>query len=360
MKGKMKAQVFYEAENMKLEEVDIPQISPVEVLVKVKYVGICGSDVSYYFGWSPVDTPNGKGPLILGHEFTGEVVEVGEVPKNLGLFKPGDRVVVNPVQNCNACYSCAEGNTHCCSNLSVNGVTKDGAFAEYTSALYTGLFKLPDDVSYSVGAFIEPLACAVNGMNKMELEPGQFVAIFGPGAIGLMMVQLAKSMGAGKVLLVGTRDYRLEVGRKMGADYLINIKDKNSQYYKSDVKAVVLELTDGKLADRAITPTGSNAGFEMAVDICGNCSIIIHFGLPDGDARISIPALEFHTMDKQIRSAWLSPGVWPQTLSMVNEGLVDVSSLVTHTVSLNETGNAINSLRNKINDPLKIQVKVDL
>ncbi|MBI9107386.1 MAG: alcohol dehydrogenase catalytic domain-containing protein [Spirochaetales bacterium] len=358
MKGKMKAQVFYDAENMKLEEVDIPQISDVEVLVKVKYVGICGSDVSYYFGMSPLDTANGKGPLILGHEFTGEVVEVGAVPKALGLFKPGDRVVVNPVQYCNACYACAEGNTHCCTNMSVNGVSKNGAFAEYAASLYTGLFKLPDDVSYSDGAFIEPLACAVNGMNKLEIEPGQFTVVFGPGAIGLMMVQMAKSMGAGKVLLVGTRDYRLEMGKKAGADYLINVFDKKSPYYKEDVRAAVAELTGGKLADRAICPTGSNEGFELAVEICGNCSIIVHFGLPDGDAKFCIPALKFHTMDKQIRSAWLAPGVWPQTLRMVKEGLVDVSSLVTHTVPLEDTGKAIESLKSKENNPMKVQVKI--
>ena len=359
MTGKMKAQVFYEANKMTLEEVDIPSISDVEVLVKVKYVGICGSDVSYYFGMSPLDTPDGKGPLILGHEFTGEVVEVGAVPKALGLFKPGDRVVVNPVQNCNACYACADGNTHCCTNMSVNGVSKDGAFAEYCASLYTGLFKLPDDVDYSAGAFIEPLACAVNGMNKLDIQPGQFVTVYGPGAIGMMMVQMAKSMGAGKVLLVGTRDYLLEAGRESGADYLINLKDKNSPYYKADVKAAVAELTDGKLSDRAICPTGSNAAFEQAVEVCGNCSIIVHFGLPDGDDKFCIPALSFHTMDKQIRSAWLAPGVWPQTLRMVNNGLVDLSKLVSHTVPLEDTEKAIKMLKSKTDDPIKIQVKLD-
>jgi len=359
MNGKMKAQVFYDKENMKLEEVEIPQIKDDEVLVKNKYVGICGSDISYYFGLSPLDTANGKGPLILGHEFTGEVVEVGAVPKSLGLFKPGDRVVVNPVQHCNACYACAEGNTHCCNNISVNGVSKNGAFAEYTASLYTGLFKLPDDVSYSDGAFIEPLACAVNGMNKLEIKPGQFTVVFGPGAIGLMMVQIAKSIGAGKVLLVGTRDFRLEMGKAAGADYVINIKESSSPYYEDDIKAAVEKLTDGKLADRAICPTGSNEGFETAVEICGNCSIIVHFGLPDGDAKFCIPALKFHTMDKQIRSAWLAPGVWPQTLRMVNEGLVDVSSLVTHTVPLEDTVKALEMLKSNDDNPMKIQVKID-
>ena len=359
MNGKMKAQVFYEKENMKLEEIDIPQISDVEVLVKNKYIGICGSDVSYYYGLSPLDTPSGKGPLILGHEFTGEVVEVGAVPKALGLFQPGDRVVVNPVQNCNACYACADGNTHCCTNMSVNGVSKDGAFAEYTASLYTGLFKLPDDVDYSQGAFIEPLACAVNGMNKLDIQPGQFVTIFGPGAIGQMMVQIAQAFGAGKVLLVGTRDYLLENGKKVGADHLINISDKNSPYYKADLKKAVSELTGGKLSDRAICPTGSNKAFEDAVEMCGNCSIIVHFGLPDGDDKFCIPALSFHTMDKQIRSAWLAPGVWPQTLRMLNEGLLDLKSLVSHTVPLEDTGKAIQLLKTKSDNPMKIQVKLD-
>ena len=102
MKGKMKAQVFYEAEKMKMEEIPIPEVTDIDVLVKVKNCGICGSDISYYYGLSPVGTADGKGPIVLGHEFTGEVVEVGKVPEMLGLFAPGDRVVVNPVQNCNA------------------------------------------------------------------------------------------------------------------------------------------------------------------------------------------------------------------------------------------------------------------
>ena len=98
-----------------------------DVLVKVKNCGICGSDISYYYGFSPT----GKMPIVLGHEFTGEVVEVGAIPKSMGLFKPGDRVVVNPVQHCNACYACASGHTNLCANLYVPGVNADGAMAEY-------------------------------------------------------------------------------------------------------------------------------------------------------------------------------------------------------------------------------------
>jgi L-iditol 2-dehydrogenase len=356
--AKMKAQVFYEKEKMSLEERPVPEISDIEVLVKVRQVGICGSDVSYYFGQSPVGTASGKGPIVLGHEFTGEVVKVGKVPASAHLFKEGDRVVVNPVQQCNACYACARGQTHMCNNLRVLGVSVDGGFADYCASGYTGLFKLPDNVSFEQGAFIEPLACAVNGMNKLDIEPGQFVTVFGPGPIGLMMVQMAKSMGAGKVALIGTRDFRLTPALKMGADYIFNTKEKGSKYYTADLKKALADVTDGRLAERSIVPTGSAAAFEQAIETTGNCAILVHFGLPDTGDVLKIPALSFHTMDKQIRSSWLAPMVWPQTIRMVSEGLVKLDALVSHTYPLAETAQAIRKLRDRVDEPLKVQIKI--
>ncbi|MFQ6067034.1 MAG: zinc-binding dehydrogenase [bacterium] len=352
----MKAQVFYEAEKMVLEEIAVPEVTETDVLVKVKNVGICGSDISYYYGLSPVDTPTGKGPLVLGHEFTGEIVRVGKVPAKLGLFAEGDRVVVNPVQHCNACYACAAGQTHLCENISVPGVSTNGGFAEYCVSKYTGLFKLPDDVSYAAGAFTEPLACVVYGMRKLDIEPGQFVAIFGPGPMGQMMVQMAKSIGAGKVALIGTRDYRLQIGKKFGADYLFNTRDKKSRYYVGSLKEAISKITNGKLAERAIVPTSSNEAFEEAIEITGKCSIIVHFGLPNQDDVIRIPALGFHTMDKEIRSSWLAPLSWPTAIRSIAEGLVDVEAMVTHTYPLEETEKAIVNLRNRTDNPMKVQV----
>ncbi|MGM0367503.1 MAG: zinc-dependent alcohol dehydrogenase [Actinomycetota bacterium] len=359
MTEKMKAQVFYEAEKMKLEEIPVPEISDVEVLVKVKNVGICGSDISYYYGLSPLDTPNGKGPLVLGHEFTGEVVKVGKVPESLGLFSQGDRVVVNPVQNCNACYYCAEGKTHLCENIKVPGVSTNGGFAEYCASHYTGLFKLPENVSYPAGAFTEPFACVVYAIKKAEIEPGQFVVIFGPGPMGQMMVQLAKSVGAGKIALIGTRDYRLEMGKKYGADFIYNIRDKNSKYYTDDLKSSISEVTDGKLADRALVPTSSNDAFEQAIEVTGNCAILIHFGLPNEEDVIHVPALSFHTMDKEIRSSWLAPQVWPTAVRAVKEGLVDVEALVSHTFPLKETEKAIINLKKRVDNPMKVQIVLE-
>jgi L-iditol 2-dehydrogenase len=356
MAEKMKAQVFYEAERMQLEDVPVPRVSDVDVLVKVKNCGVCGSDVSYYYGLSPVGTASGKGPIVLGHEFTGEVVEVGAVAKAMKLFAPGDRVVVNPVQHCNACPACAAGHTNLCANLFVPGVTADGGFAEYCASRYTGLFKLPDSVSYAAGAFIEPFACAVYATRKLAIELGQFVVIFGPGAIGLMMIQLAKSLGAGKVAFVGTRDYRLEEGTKWGADYLFNTKEPSSKHYVKDLKQAIADLTHGQLAERAIVPTSSNEAFEQAIEVTGNAAILVHFGLPNTGDVIKVPALSTHTMDKEIRFSWLAPMVWPTAIRALAEGLVKVESLVTSTVPLVKTGEAIRALKARKDNPVKVQV----
>jgi len=356
MAEKMKAQVFYESEKMQMEDIPVPRLSDVDVLVRVKNCGVCGSDVSYYFGYSPLGTPSGKGPLILGHEFTGEVVEVGAVAKSMKLFAPGDRVVVNPVQHCNACYACASGHTNMCTNLHVLGVDSNGAFAEYCLSHYTGLFKLPDSVSYAAGAFTEPFACAVYGVKKLSIEPGQFVAVFGPGAIGLMILQMCKAVGAGKVALIGTRDYRLEVGKKWGADYLFNTKDPKSKYYVKDLKKAIADLTNGALAERAITPTSANEAFEQAIEITGNAAILVHFGLPNTGDVIKVPALSTHTMDKELRFSWLAPMVWPSAIRAIAEGLVKVESLVTSTVALPKAGEAIRALKERQHDPVKVQV----
>jgi L-iditol 2-dehydrogenase len=237
-------------------------------------------------------------------------------------------------------------------------VTANGAFAEYCISNYTGLFKLPDNVSFQAGAMIEPCACAVNGMNRLEIQPGQFVTVFGPGAIGMMMVQLAKAYGAGKVAVVGTRDYRLEHGKKHGADFVFNTKDEASPYYAKDLKEAMSDVTGGKLSDRVIVAAGPDSALEQGVDIAGETSIIVQFGLPDEGSYFKIPSLSFHTMDKQIRSAWLAPMVWPQTIRMIQEGLVELESLVTHVRPLEETGAAIQDLRNRVDDPMKVEIEM--
>ena len=353
MEGKMRAQVFYEPEVMKMEMIDIPRISANEVLVKIKATGICGSDLSYYYGHSPLGTSDGKGPLVLGHEFSGEVVEVGALPESLGLFKIGDRVTCNPVMQCNACPACAEGKFNICPNSVVPGVTVNGAFAEYCKLNYTHVYKIDDSMSFEDAAIIEPLACGTYGVKKLDVKPGEFVVVFGPGPIGIMMTQLIKASGAGKVAVVGTRDYPLNMAKELGADYIINVKDVSSEYYAEDIVIRISELTKGKLADKVIVPTSSKKALQDALLVSGAGATIVYFGLPGADDKIEIPALATIQSDKTIKFAWLAPLVWPTAISAVANGLVRLDKLITHRFSLEDTEKGIQFMKNGKGDKLK-------
>lgn len=355
---KMKAQVFYEPLNMKLEECEIPKPADDQVLVKVKACGVCGSDIAYYYGDSPLETPDGKGPLILGHEFSAEVAEVGAFPARLGLFKPGDKVVVDPVQYCNACEICKRGYVNLCEKKAVLGVSANGAFAEYCLSHYTGLHLIPDGVSFEQAALTEPLACATYALKNADIEPGDFVVVIGPGAIGLMMVQLAKSNGAGKVVLVGTRDYRLEAGKKLGADIIANAKEPSSPYYVSNLKEMIGDLTNGKFANVVLTPTGSVSAMEQAFEISGRRAKIVFFGLPGANDYIRIPALETIFWDKTIRFSWLAPFTWPTALQALGNKLVNVEPLITHSIRLDDLVSGLADVKNRSGNVIKAVVKI--
>jgi L-iditol 2-dehydrogenase len=318
----------------------------------VRACGICGSDVAYYFGNSSLETPDGKGPCILGHEFSGEVVEVGAIPQALGLFTPGDRVVLDPVQYCNACEICKKGQPNLCETKTVLGVSTDGGFAELARSSYTGVHRLPDNVSYEAGALTEPLACATYAVQNLNVQPGDCVVVYGPGAIGLMMVQLAKARGAGTVVLVGTRDYRLQAGKELGADHALST-EAGSAFFCEDIPGFVTDLTNGKMANGAVTATSGLAAMEQALEVTGRRSTIVYFGLPGDQDRLSVPVLNQILWDKQIRFSWLAPNTWPAALQALATGLVSVAPLVNRTYSLADLTTALHEVKNRQGDPLK-------
>ncbi len=356
MKGKMKAMIFYEPLHMKYEEIEIPQLGPDEVLVKVKACGICGSDIAYYWGLSPLMTENGKGPLILGHELSGEIVELGYIPKRLGIFAVGDRVAVDPLQYCNTCEFCKKGKVNLCENFTGLGVSVNGGFAEYVSSKYTGLFKLPENVTYEQAAFSEPLGDAIYAVQKLEVTVGDFCVVIGPGPIGLAEAQLIRSSGAGMLVVIGTRDYRLEIAESNGADYVYNIKDKSSKYYVPDVSKKISDLSDGKMADRVLIATGSPEATKLPFHISGRSSIIVFFGLPEEKAVIEVPALQSIFWDKIIKFSWLAPLCWPKALNAISKKLVDVESLVTHKFKLENLIPSLEKVKNRKGNPIKALV----
>ncbi len=351
----MKAQVFYEPNKMELTEVPDPKPAADQVLVRVKACGICGSDVAYFFGDASLETETGKGPLILGHEFTGEVVEVGEAAKN--LFSPGDRVVLDPVQYCNACEICKRGYPNLCENKAVLGVSTDGGFAEYALSSYTGVHKLPENVTYEQGALTEPLACATYGIQNLNILPGSFCVVIGAGPIGLMMVQLAKANGAGTVALVERLDYRLETGKQLGADMIFNTGESDSPHYCEDLTQAIADATQGKMADRVIVATGAVEAMQQALDISGRRSTIVYFGLPGDQDVITVPALQSILWDKTIRFSWLAPHTWPAALSALASGQVNVDPLITGEVPLEGLEQALADVRDRKGNPFKVLVK---
>ena len=353
MRGKMNAQVFYAPENMRLEEVDIPAIAEDEALVKVRACSICGSDIAYYWDSSLLETPTGKGPLVLGHEIAGEIVEMGMIPRQLGFLKVGDRVTVEPVQYCNTCEICKRGMVNLCENKTVLGVSENGGFAQYVKSKYTGLHRLPPEVSFEEGALVEPLADAIYAVNNLDVELGNLCVVFGPGPIGNMMVQLLKSKGAGKVVLVGTRDYRLKLGRASGADIIINLKNRDSEYYASDLTDQIRKVSEGRMAERVVCATAAPAAMQQALKISGGRSTIVYFGLPGPDAILNVPVFDSLVMDKTIRFSWLSPLTWPHAVKALAEGLIDVKQLITHQVSLKDTLKGLQTVKNRKGNAMK-------
>jgi L-iditol 2-dehydrogenase len=356
MQGKMKAMIFYEPLDMKLEQVDIPEVGPDEVLLRVKACGICGSDIAYYWGMSSLETESGKGPLILGHEFSGEIVEMGEIPKRLGLYKVGDRAAVDPVQYCNVCEACKKGQVNLCERKGVSGVSVDGAFAEYVKTKYTCVFKLPKNVSYEEGSFLEPLADAIYAVQNLEVTLGDFCVVIGPGPIGLAEAQLIKSAGAGTLVVVGTRDYRLEIAQKNGADYIFNTTDHKSKYYVSDVVKKIEELTEGKMADRVLVATGNPQIMNLPFQISGRRSNIVFFGLPGDKDVVKVPVLQTILWDKSIKFSWLAPLTYPKAINAIATKIIDVDAIVTHTFKLEELIPALEKVKNRVDNPIKALV----
>ena len=353
MSKTMQANVFYEKEKMELKQVPIPEISETEVLIKVRASGICGSDIAYYYGKSPLETPDGKGPLILGHEFSGDIVEVGSYVAEKGFVKVGDRVTASPFRPCHACVYCRMARPNLCSNTHTAGVNADGSFAEYVKVEYSNAIVLPDGISYIEGAMVEPLACASYGMKKLDVQVGDFVVVIGSGTIGIMMAQLIKQRGAKTVLMSGIIDYPLEKAKEVGVDYICNTLDKASPYYTPDLSAKVNELTNGMGANRVIVPVAAKSAFKDAFAVSGKASTIVFFGLPGEEDVIEIPALETLTGDKHVLFSWLAPYTWNDAMNVLRSGELRAKELVTHTFPLDQVKEGIEFMNSSVVEKIK-------
>ena len=229
----MKSIVYQSAQEVTFEQKSVPEISPGEVLIKVAYVGICGSDMNIYQGAHP----RAKAPLVMGHEFSGTLV------KGHPILPEGTPVTVYPLLSCGHCEPCLNGYAHVCNTLKLIGIDCDGAMAEYVKVPADKVMEIPKSLSLKLGAFLEPLAVGVHAVRRSGYKPGDRAVVFGAGPIGMCVASCLKYFGATKVIVVEANPYRLDVAQKLG---FTTIDAANE-----DVRAKIGEYTAGVNADFA-------------------------------------------------------------------------------------------------------------
>ena len=335
----MKAAVFEREGVLTLKETAIPKIErPDEVLIRVEAVSICGTDV-HITAVPPgyVATPN----TILGHEFVGIVDAVGQDVNHLTV---GDRVVVNPNNYCGTCTYCRKNLPNECERIEALGIDYDGAFAEYCKVNGKVAFKISKDVSLEAAACCEPLACAINGLNKIKVTPGNSAVVIGGGPIGLLICMLLKRSGVDRLYMLEVAPYRIEFARSLGIATVVNPKD-------TDAREAILRET-GIGADIVFDVTGSQV--VAAVDLVRKGGSVVLFGV-NKRARSEIAQSEITTKEIAVMGTWLANATFPDAVRILEERSIDVEKLVTDVIPLDEIHKGIEKLAR--GEAVKIVVK---
>ena len=306
-----------------LEDVSMPEFSPWEVLLKVKAVGICGSDLRMF----RYADANRRGNYILGHELAGEIVDLGE---KVHGFKKADRVAAEICIGCAICRYCRKGLVNLCENLNEIGVTMNGGMAEFVAVPARNIHRIPDSLSYEVATFADPLACSIRGLELAGIEPGSWVAILGPGTIGLLATKVAKDIRRAKVIVTGTNENRLELAKKLGAEHTFNIRNSNPI-------DEILQITDGGV-DYTFEATGDPHALQQAIYITRkNGSIVIM--TVHKQIQIDMEPVIRNEL-KLFGSICYNYKEFDQAIDLLAKNKIDVKPLIGHTFPLQEAEKA--------------------
>ena len=310
----MKAAVFYKKEDLRVEELPIPVIKKDEVLVRVRACGVCGTDVHIFSGdEGAAPTPAGT---VLGHEFAGEIVEVGADVKGYAV---GDIVSVDPNKLCGECTYCRSGLGHFCTAMRGIGTTENGGFAEYCAAPVSQLCKYPAGTPFEAAAMTEPVSCCLHGIDLCNIKPGATVAVIGCGMIGLLMLQLAKLSGAGTLIAVEPIADKREKALELGADYVLDPVD-------CDIPAAVAAITTQ--VDVVIECVGKAVTMQQAVDIAGCCSTVMLFGLTAPDAKMELKPFRLFKKEITVKASFINPYTFDRARALIGSGKIDVTSMI--------------------------------
>lgn len=311
----MKAVLFQSKEKMEVVEMERPHPGKKEVLVRMKVCGICGTDQHIYHGHpgSAEVIP----PMILGHECSGLVEEVGEGVRNL---KAGERVTIDPNIYCGECEYCRRGEPHLCENLEAIGVTRNGGMAEFTVVPAANCFPLPDEISDEEGALIEPLGCVLHGLKKINLFPGMSVLIVGGGFIGQLFLQLLKRWGASLAVVSEPVVEKHPLLRSLGADRVVAPGD----------------LPADEIFDVVIECVGRKESMEEAFRRGKKGGQILLFGVSDPHQMISVNPYQIFSKELKISGSFINPHTHMEAISLVQQGAVRLNSLISHRFRLEE------------------------
>ena len=320
----MRVAMYYNNRDVRLEEITTPQIGGDELLVKVLASGICGSDVMEWYRIK-------KAPRVLGHEITGEIVEVGKEVKN---YKVGNRVFVSHHVPCNTCQYCLNGFHTLCDTLRTTNFDP-GGFAEYIRVpkinVDRGVFLLPKEVSLEDGVFIEPLACVLRGQRLARLKPGQSVFVIGSGISGVLHIALARASGAGSIIASDISEYRLKAAKQFGADETIIAKGVNS--------AKIREINQGRLVDLVIICAGTISAYTQALQSIDRGGTILCFAPLEPGLNFVFPFFDFWNDGITLLTTYGgSPLDITTAIDLIRAQRLPIREMITHRLPLKETG----------------------
>jgi 2-desacetyl-2-hydroxyethyl bacteriochlorophyllide A dehydrogenase len=312
----MKAIIFKAPKDLELKEIPDPQPAPDEVLVRVRASGICGTDVHTYLGEWPVAYP-----VIPGHEFAGEVVAIGSAVRGLS---EGQTVAVLPCVYCGSCTYCRSRRPNFCQNLQVYGGSLPGGFAEYVAVKTTSIFPC-DGLPADEASLVEPVSCGVHAFEQIGSIPGSRVLLFGCGTQGLILAQLSKRYGAVSVTAVDLYQPKLELAHKVGADITLLADD--------DLRRNLLAASP---YDLVIDATGSPRVVEGMSDYVRDAGSLMFFGVCPPNSTITVKPFDIFRRELKIYGSFSLAGEFEAALNFVRSGAIDVKSLITHTIRLEE------------------------
>ncbi|MDR4926230.1 zinc-binding alcohol dehydrogenase family protein [Peribacillus simplex] len=326
----MKAVQVRKAHELIIQEVEKPRISnSTDVLVKVKRVGICGSDMHIYHGTNPLATL----PRVVGHEVAGEVVEIGQ---GVAGIKVGDHVVIEPISYCGECYACRKGRQNVCEKLSVFGVHEDGGMREWFVLPEKQLHVVDSALAWEEIVLAEPYTIGAQAVWRGEVEEGETVLIQGAGPIGICILKMAKLQGA-SVMITDLSDERLEFAKESGADITVHAG-------KEDVQKRVEEWTNGEGANVVIDAVCLPMTFEFSFDVVSTAGRIVVLGFDERPSSVS--QLPITKKEVSVKGSRLQTDQFPKVVKLLNEGKLRHEGLVTHTFSLDEIQEAFNFVEN--------------